>query len=46
MGTLENHHSKNDVISIIYEEIRFRPWTFSDRQPVPDGDMPEGKTLH
>jgi hypothetical protein len=26
MGTLENHHSKNDVISIRYEEIRFRPW--------------------
>src|ERR1700756_2202111 len=26
MGTLKNHHSKNDVISIRYEEIRFRPW--------------------
>jgi len=26
MGTLENHHSKNDVISIRYEEIRFRLW--------------------
>jgi hypothetical protein len=26
MGTLENHHSKNDVISIRYEETRFRPW--------------------
>jgi hypothetical protein len=26
MGTLENHHQKNVVISIGYEEIRFRPW--------------------
>jgi hypothetical protein len=26
MGTLENHHSENDVISIRWDEIRFRPW--------------------
>jgi hypothetical protein len=25
MGTLKNHHSKHDVISIRYEEIGFRP---------------------
>jgi hypothetical protein len=39
MGTLENHHTKNDVISIRYEEIRFRPWAPKLRFSTPEHDL-------
>jgi hypothetical protein len=33
MGTPENHHAKNIVISIRKEKIRFRPWAPKLRGP-------------